>query len=41
MLYESASGFALFDVKGLDELGQAADKVQESVRYKTVMHTCV
>eukprot|EP00879_Flechtneria_rotunda_P003302 GHRR01003527.1.p1 GENE.GHRR01003527.1~~GHRR01003527.1.p1 ORF type:complete len:501 (+),score=194.82 GHRR01003527.1:494-1996(+) len=31
ILYESASGFALFDMKGLDEIGQAADKVQESV----------
>ncbi|KAF6262555.1 hypothetical protein COO60DRAFT_1282656 [Scenedesmus sp. NREL 46B-D3] len=31
ILYESASGFALFDIKGLDEIGQAADKVQESV----------
>lgn len=31
-MYESASGFALFDIKGLDEIGQAADKVQESVR---------
>jgi hypothetical protein len=32
VLFESASGFALFDVKGIDEIGQAADKVQASVR---------
>jgi len=31
VLFESASGFALFEVKGLDEIGQAAAKVQESV----------
>ncbi|KAF8073028.1 NOP56 [Scenedesmus sp. PABB004] len=31
ILYESASGFALFDIKGLDEIGSAADKVQQSV----------
>lgn len=31
VLYESASGFALFDIKGLDEIGQAVDKVQASV----------
>lgn len=31
MLFESASGFALFDIKGLDEIGQAVDKVQASV----------
>lgn len=32
VLFESASGFALFDIKGLDEIGQSADKVQASVR---------
>jgi nucleolar protein 56 len=31
VLYESASGFALFDIKGLDEIGSAVDKVQASV----------
>lgn len=31
VLFESASGFALFDIKGLDEIGQAAEKVQESI----------
>jgi len=31
VLFESASGFALFDIKGLDEIGQAVDKVQASV----------
>lgn len=31
VLYESASGYALFDIKGLDEIGQAVDKVQASV----------
>lgn len=31
ILYESASGYALFDIKGLDEIGQAAEKVQESI----------
>jgi carotenoid cleavage dioxygenase-like enzyme len=32
VLYESASGYSLFEIKGLDEVGQAAHKVQESVR---------
>lgn len=32
VLFESASGFALFDIKGLDEIGQAAEKVQESIK---------
>jgi hypothetical protein len=32
VLFESASGFALFEVKELDEIGNSADKVQESVR---------
>lgn len=31
VLYESASGFSLFDIKGLDEIGTAADRVQDSV----------
>eukprot|EP00775_Hariotina_reticulata_P010341 gene10342-10498_t len=31
VLYESASGYSLFEIKGLDEIGQAAQKVQESV----------
>ena len=32
VLFESASGFALFEVKELDEIGNSAEKVQESVR---------
>jgi hypothetical protein len=32
ILFESASGFALFNVHGIDEIGQAVDKVQESIR---------
>lgn len=32
VLFESASGFALFEVRELDEIGQAADKVQATVR---------
>jgi hypothetical protein len=32
VLFESASGFGLFEVLGLDEIGNSADKVQESVR---------
>jgi hypothetical protein len=32
VLFESASGFALFDIKGVDEIGQSTDKVQASVR---------
>ncbi|KAI8473241.1 MAG: hypothetical protein J3K34DRAFT_375598 [Monoraphidium minutum] len=31
VLFESASGFALFEAKDLDEIGNSADKVQESV----------
>lgn len=31
LLYESASGFSLFEVKEFDEISQAADKVQEAV----------
>lgn len=33
VLYESASGFALFEVKEFDEISQAAEKVQEAVRW--------
>lgn len=32
ILFESASGFSLFEVKEFDEISQAADKVQEAVR---------
>jgi hypothetical protein len=32
VLFESASGYALFDVRALDEIGTSADKVQESIR---------
>jgi hypothetical protein len=32
VLFESASGFALFEAKDLDEIGNSAEKVQESVR---------
>jgi hypothetical protein len=32
VLFESASGFAIFDVKGYDEIAGATDKVQESVK---------
>ncbi len=32
LLFESASGFALFEVKEFDEISQAADKIQEAVR---------
>lgn len=32
VLFESASGFALFELKGIDEIGQGIDKVQASVR---------
>lgn len=35
ILHESASGYSLFEIKGLDEIGQATDKVQESVRCAT------
>jgi nucleolar protein 56 len=31
LLYESASGYALFETPGLDEIGQNADAIQESV----------
>ncbi|CAK9874950.1 unnamed protein product [Sphagnum jensenii] len=31
LLYESASGYSLFEAYGLDEIGQSADAVQESV----------
>ena len=31
MLFESASGFALFEAK-LDDIGQATEKVQASIR---------
>lgn len=31
LLYESASGYALFETHGLDEIGQNADAIQESV----------
>lgn len=31
LLYESASGYALFETTGLDEIGQNADAIQESV----------
>jgi len=32
VLFESASGFGLFEVKELDEIGNSAEKVQQSVR---------
>lgn len=32
VLFESASGFAIFEVRELDEIGGSAEKVQESVR---------
>jgi hypothetical protein len=32
VLFESASGYALFDVRALDEIGTSAEKVQESIR---------
>ena len=31
VLYEAASGYALFEAIGLDEIGQSADAVQQSV----------
>jgi nucleolar protein 56 len=31
LLHESASGYSLFEAYGLDEIGQSADAVQESV----------
>lgn len=31
-LFETASGFALFEIKELDEIGQAVDKVQQATR---------
>ena len=31
LLYESASGYALFETTGLDEIGQYAEAIQESV----------
>lgn len=31
LLYESASGYALFETPGLDEIGQNAEAIQESV----------
>ena len=30
VLYETAAGFSLFEVIGLDELGQSAEAVQQS-----------
>ncbi len=32
MLFESASGFGLFEVKEFDEISQSAEKMQEAVR---------
>lgn len=32
VLFESASGFSLFEVKEFDEIGQSLDKVQQAVR---------
>lgn len=31
LLYESASGYGLFEAAGLDEIGQNAEAIQESV----------
>jgi nucleolar protein 56 len=31
VLYESASGYALFDVHGFDELANSADDLQQSI----------
>lgn len=30
VLYETAAGFSLFEIIGLDELGQSAEAVQQS-----------
>lgn len=42
ILYESASGYALFNVTALDEIGQNAAAVQDSVteltRFSKVVH---
>ena len=32
VLFESASGFGLFEVKEFDEISQSAEKMQEAVR---------
>ncbi len=32
LLFESASGYALFEAKGFDEVGAAVDAVQASIR---------
>lgn len=42
ILFESASGYALFEANGIDEIGQGMDKVQESMsdmsRFGKVVH---
>ena len=32
VLYESASGYGLFEVSGFDEIGASVDSVQEAVK---------
>lgn len=32
VLYESAVGYALFEIKEYDEIAQSSDKVQEAIR---------
>ena len=33
ILYETASGYSLFEVSEFDEIGQSVDKVQEAIRW--------
>ena len=35
LLYESASGYALFEGLDMDEIGQTAEAVQETITYVT------
>jgi hypothetical protein len=45
VLYETAAGFSLFEVIGLDELGQSAEAVQQSTldltRFGKVWYCCL
>lgn len=38
VLYESAVGYALFEIKEYDEIAQSSDKVQEAIRYVFSSH---
>lgn len=38
VLYESAVGYALFEIKEYDEIAQSSDKVQEAIRWVPGVH---